>query len=535
LIDRNDEDMRLITDNFVLMFPDTTEKVPEIHNVTSNQALIDYISYLGNLNTLKRQIDINSRDNMTDTQRSYIVRFLEDVFVGVDDHLVSEYDYDWPDFVNQILCLRGDIGAICIPREDEEGEFIPDIRPVDTRYVECQKKRNDYLWWTYEMMRDYDLVIDEYPDLKDKVRKPVGKRGSINDKLQVRMDWTPDWHTVVVEDKIALQEVNPYGFVGACDQSSGLGLNIIHNEAVKHKRESIFWMNRKLYKIESEYLTVLRNQTLDQFRSGTLGISSDPNVMGPDIEQGEHVFGMRQHKPLPGKTNIIRTPVEPMSNASIVHRDLLLSKLSRGGTNDLDLGNASNHEYTRFQITDQTEKKMKTLRLLLKAKSLFMRKVCRTLVRQLDALAFNDELWVGEYGAENKYSLRKVTSGKFSIRVNYSANDPVMNLVNLETAKVQKGLGFSDDFTGRETMGVEDWDKEVRQRNLEALEKGDPIIALFNVVLDLIEDERDEEAKIEEARLLPMIKQLAMSGQMNPNLMGAMQQQGRPQGQPQEG
>ena len=528
LHERMDNDMRLITDNFELKYPDTNEKVPEIHNVTSSQALIDFLSALGDLASVSRQIDINGE--MGDTQRALRAEFFDELFISVDEFVSREFGWEWSNYIDQLLLMRGGIDARILLRE-QDGEFVPDILPVDIRYREMKKGKNGLIWWTHYTERDVDVVKEEYPE----VTIALGKGGKVRKTVPVHDHWSPEKHIVIVDgSQDVVNEVNPYAFVPAVSQGSGWGLKLAHDDATKHNDESVFWENRNLYEVESEFMTIARNTHLDLFRPTTVGRSTEPGKAGPEIDRAAR-YGIGKHAALPANSWIERMLQPDTFNlASTVHRDLLIQKLSRGGTNDLDLGNQQG-ERSRFQITDQSQKKQKKLRLPLKAKALFMRQVCRMVVMELEALKFKNTLRVGEIGSEREYRLKQIM-GKYSIAVNYSIKDPVQDLVNIETAMSQKQLGYSDDHIGRVTLGFEDFDAEKQQRTIEMAERSDPLLALFNLALYFIErDEEgdDEKAKLVEARLLPMIKQLAMSGQMNPNLMAAMQQQGRPQQQPQ--
>ncbi len=523
---RHDGDMELLTEEFKLRYPGSDQLVPEIHNVTSSQPLIDFLSILGNLDTVSRQIDING--GMSDTERAARAEFFENLFISVDDLLSREFGWEWSSWVDQLFCLRGGVDARIQLREDDNG-FVPDIMPCDIRYRTMMKGKDGILWWNYVTERDVEIVEDEYPGVNIR----PGRAGSKKKKVPILDRWSEDKHIVIVDNNDdVVNEPNPYGFVPVVSQSSGLGLKLFHETAIEHNAESMFWENRDLYEVESEFMTLARNTHLRLFDPSTVGMSDDPETMGPDIDPQNKRFG--GHVQLPPKTKIdhLLAP-ETFNLSTTIHRDILGAKMSRGGANDLDIG-TSDREYSRFQITDQTEKKRKKIRMILKAKSMLMRQICRMVVMELDALKFSGKLKVGEYGAEKEYDLKKIT-GDYSIQVNYSINDPVMDLVNLETAQIQQGMGFSQDFINRQTMGVEDYDSEKAQREMERAEQADPILALFNLTLIYIDeskeadDEADKKARLTEKKLLPLIQQQAQQGQPQPGLQGAVQS-AKPQG-----
>lgn len=509
---RQDEDESLLIDDYVLRFPDG-EVVPNVLPTTSNQPMVDLINTLANLDIAEMHIEIEG-DELAEGFGAKLEDFFNDLLLTIDDNMSARFKRHFQSWVDFYICTRGEIAALGIMREEKE-RFYPDVVPHDTRYTRSKQGRDGPLWMSFEYERDREVILDEYPDA-DLPSKSSGATAST--KYKVLNYWSKIENVILIDGKEAYRQDNPFEKLGnlavpGLITGSGMGLMFDNADSFKHQNESIFWGNRRIYPIISEMLCIDRNDFVANFRPDTVGVSSIPNEEGPDLDKGEYPWGTGRHTPLsPGGSIQRAIPADNINDRGRLYREFALKQASQAGSHDIDLGNSS-RQYSMLQITDFTEKKRKTLKPIFDAKVLFYRSLLSMAVEQMQVLSYSGPIMLGKRGAEKEYKISDI-KGRYFIDVRFGGKDPIKDLAAMDQAANLKKLDLvADDYIRRDILEMDEPDNAKRDHRIQQAEMTDDVLRLINLGVAYIEEDNDLEAKVIQARVIPMLKQLAAQGQ----------------------
>ena len=166
LFKRMDDDRKLaILDPYEMTQLDG-QKTPEVINVTMNEAMVFLGRAASIMNGANMQRIVYGK-GLSDNDTTTIENFYRDIYYANDLMLANAIFTSLYGFLIEQILVRGHIAALCLMRTDEkEDKFIPDIRPIDTRYFMYETDTQGLIWGAPEVWRtkaqierDWGIII----------------------------------------------------------------------------------------------------------------------------------------------------------------------------------------------------------------------------------------------------------------------------------------------------------------------------------------------------------------------------------------
>ncbi|KKK96849.1 hypothetical protein LCGC14_2658660, partial [marine sediment metagenome] len=143
------------------------QPTPDVINVTMNEAMVFAGRAAAIMSGANMQRIVYGRE-LSDTDTTTIEEFYRDIYYANDLMLANSLFTSLYGFLIEQILIRGSIAARCLMRTEggENGKFIPDIMPLDTRYFPYETDSQGLIWGAYEttrtkaqIERDYGIVI----------------------------------------------------------------------------------------------------------------------------------------------------------------------------------------------------------------------------------------------------------------------------------------------------------------------------------------------------------------------------------------
>jgi len=430
LFDRHDVDL----DSYwnvpyeMKMITDKTKPVPQIVNMTLNDAALFAFRSIGILQAANPQTIVSSKERK---RNSYIEEFLENYYLTVDEKMgnraiIGQYPYQ-----AEKSCIRGSLAAQVLNRK-EKGKPVVDIRPLDTRYGWYDMGMDGLNWYAY-------LTRQSKTYIQEKLDKDIGeeKDALVYDVYtrKKHLAWVGQGDTAEQRK----DETHPYadendgeGYVPIIFKKVPSGSMLADPENVAHEGESIFALNRLLYPEMNRLATVLSNLTMASF----FGARQYASEAGEKANPEDLPFGLGVVASVEKGGGYSLIPVNDIRNASRLEYAMLEGRLQRGSLPNIDYGNLS-FPLSGAAIYRLTESKDMIFIPRLQCFAEFYRAMSRMVIKQIIQMGLPIEL--GDEGFRTEYQPEKL-KGSYKIEYKYFSESREQKLAEITEAQAMRGV-----------------------------------------------------------------------------------------------
>jgi len=235
------------------------QAIPGIINITLNDPALFAANVISGLGATKQQVVVETEDKKLDT--AYIEDFQKAMLNAANLRLRKAGRPPLSPFWDEQFSVRGRAAARCLVQE-VDGELVPDIIPLDTRYFTYEMGVDGMLWGAYKTSRKKALIESEY-------------EVTVSGKEAIVLDfWNDKINEVYVADKLVFEQENPYGYPLFVFQVVSLGSMLQDTDALKHHGESIFFLIRDIIPELNRLVSILQTLNMATFAGAKMYASS---------------------------------------------------------------------------------------------------------------------------------------------------------------------------------------------------------------------------------------------------------------------
>ncbi len=448
------------------------EALPGSVSVTTNKAGVFYDSYKSTLSTMKRQCLV---EGLSDEKNHKAEQFADDLLYTLDQSLSVSLDL-W--FAEQI-CLRTGVGIKL--QLDSERNFQPSL--VDMRWCTYQEGRGrDYKWIADSTIRDGASIIEEYKNIKGVDLSIVPEDGK---DLHFDDYWDGEKREVWVEERKLLTEENTYGCLPYVIVLPLIGTFIQDKGYIKHRYESIFWLNRNLYDEWHRLASLLQSMGIKNYKQPFAQEKEDPVVSDPYPD----VAGQNQAY----RKGEIPQPIEQpdLSRAFLQSWSNLNNMLEMGGQSDAEMG-LSNLDRPGIWYTQVSAIRIRRIMPRINAISMMYSKIVQLAIKELKTIKGKPKL-----GRKKMVYAELPDLDDITIDYRLMPDDKVMRVVNeARSMQLVGSLSLYDRL--KDVIQHEDPDGAIDRLRAEEAERANPIIFYYNMskrLLDVAKTKTGDEKK----------------------------------------
>jgi len=477
---------------------DTGKPSKDVVNITLNEAKVFADRVQAFMNEASMQTIAEGR-HLQDSETTLIENFDADIRYNIDMQIVARDISSLFAFLIEQACIRGILAARYISWENN-GVFVPDLLPCDSRFLVYEYGRKDLAQAAFKTVRSKAAIEADYPLAINKID---GSKGGIwehwNDKVgEIWLSSPADIPSATEGIKIDEKE-NIFGYVPFIIQGVGAGTMLQDEVSSGHRFESIFAADRFLY----EHLNMLGSILQ------TLNYMTFNNVHQWESEAGT----MAKNPPKPGTRKTIAidkgtrglfpVAVNDVNNATRMFYALLMGAIQRGSLPNVDYGNLT-FPLSAVAISKLTQTKDAIFAPRLNAIAWFYRKLHYMIRDQYVKGGYQAE--IGEEGMERTYNAADLDK-KYKISFRFHAVSPEQDIANYAVAAQARAVGISQHTTFRDIIKLQDPEGEMMKSRAERVEQLDPIIGLFRYGHALI-DQGSEQSFMESELVIDQVEKM---------------------------
>ncbi len=504
-----DEDLRNLT-KYKMRTLDDTADMTGVANVTLPLPTLVISKTIAKLIGVQRQPQVLSED-MEDKDTTLIEEFIEDAEFEIDAYLNLRGEVPAFNFNSDIACARGRVAEQIVTRL-EDGEYITDVRPLDTLYFRYMMGSKGMLWGCPTTWRSREWLEADYPEEMSKIGLPhqTGYKGGEN-LYEVRDLWTR---------KSKIREAENIIYVGGKEIKRSLSKDVLGypidyppfnvqvvptgsvlkgRDSLKHSGESVYETLRHIFPERNFVATTLKTLNYNLFKPGL----TQENEEGATGTPPEKYPGTPGEYTMIGKGEKIQPVFTPDIRAyTTLYDDTTKEIMEMAGYSSLDFGVLS-WPLSGTAMAMRQQGKIELLTPRLQALALLYQARYRMMIRQI--MAIGQTIKLGEEGHRRTYEPSQL-KGEYTIKFRYHTTSKA-EMASDATIANSMGDTVPEDYKRREIHKLADPDGAKMQVDIERLEATNPIVRLYTDCKNLINAERDIEAKAVEMELLALIRQ----------------------------
>lgn len=482
---RMDEDAQLAHQSEYKLRDKYGREIPDVISVTTNEAAVFLNAIVAMIQESTWQTRVEGR--ISDKQCTKVEEFIDHLLRRADDNLLAQGKPQmFPFFANHI-CARGWVGARVLTRKTDDGGLMPEILPVDVRYLLFERGGYGLRWAAIKTERTPEQIMAEY-DIE------------VDSEKTVIDYWDSEQELVFIEKDVVKRNKNPYGFVPFVVQPSSAGFMLWDDTYASAEGESIFALNRNLYEEFNRLVSI--DQTLamqaimpsyeKQSKEFTNENTPYPNKIGAvfDVMEGENY-------------RLIERP--DLNQASQVAHQNIAGGLQRGGINNIDLGNIT-FPTSAVWISEQTEIRNKLVAPRISALGVFYERIADMLIREFYNAGAVDSFVVNPSPSVEFKASDIPDPNLFKITMRLMSNNKKQEIANVTVASQARGL-VSRETLIREVLAVQDPEMELSRLEAEDAEQLEPALKLFRMACAKVDqaDVEENSVKADQLRLESMM------------------------------
>jgi hypothetical protein len=485
--------------------PNDTKKMEGVANVTlpDSQSFANKAKAL--LGGLDMQRIVEGRD-MTDKQTTKVEELLADIYYMIDERLVKQGKLGLDAFTNEQDCVRGRIPARSCVRIDKEGNFIPDILPLDARCFVSDNDGEDMAWGAPWFRQSKTQIEREYNKKGDRAVK-------VEPFNEVVDFWDVEKNVVFVDKQIVREQPNLYKYPPFVEAIVPFGSMFGTESAMAHRGESIFWPNRTLWDEKNRIVTILTTLTIEALRGG-MQLKSKQGI-GAEKPK-ESPYGAEKVNPVDIEGGYFSMPINDIKNATRLLYSIIEADLQKTGFTALDYGSLT-FPLAAITVTKLTIARNDIMLPHVQAKAVFNQALSRMIIDQ--CLMLNQTLKLGQPGSQNTYSSNDL-KGDYTITYRFLNIAKEQTVADLSIANSAQGY-LSGDTIRRDVLKLKDPDGEKVKFESEQAERVDEVLFLYRRASSLLEGKKvtlknQVEAYILAQRIVTILKQRQAMGALSP-------------------
>lgn len=486
---RYDTDKDLYQLKPYVMKDDKGKAVEDIINVTFNdpRTLVDFIISI--LNKAEMQIVVEA-EKMEDKESTFIEDFFRDMLLAVDDRLFYRGIPSMFAYHAEKICVRGASALRCTLRS-RNGEFVPDIIPLDPRWFVYEMGADGIAWGASLTRRTRAMLKREY-----------GKEISTDTAL-VTDYWDSERNVVYADEEVMQNVPNKYGKPPFIWVPSGAGSMLQDADSLRYMGESVLAPNRGLYPELNRFAS--QTVTLNQMSfEGAMQYESDA---GEQKVVKEYPGGRRKVTPVEKGGGFKAMPLNDIRAAGRLFYSMIYSRIQQGGLPTIDFGNLSFPLSGRMGAMLMDKDRIYLPRI--NALAILYQRLCLMIKEQYAKQGLKADL--GETGKRVSYPTSSIDKD-FSVKFKFFSTSPEEERVNYLMAAAAKGY-VSDDSIRRKIIKLQDPDGEKQEMEAEQAERIHPALFMYRRAHALVDEGKLLEAKMIAERGVQLLKQMQMVGQ----------------------
>ena len=497
-----DRDLYLLK-KFVLLDWNTKNPLRYACNVTFNDARIFADKIINLLIGSDMQTVIAGKELhlMPDKKTTVIEAFLDKaLYPAADIRLANRGVASLKAFHSDIACNRGRIATRCLVRTDEKG-FVPDLLPMDTRFLVYELDSDGLMWTSYNMDRSKARVKSEYGiDVSAKT-------------VEVKDVWDKDSNYVYVDKKLVKPEGSQHklGYVPVILTIAPTGSAMQDKDSLEFTGESIYALARGLFEEKNKLGSILQTLNMMTFR-GALQYMSKGGVLAPGPEEDPRAVGGVVSVDEGGGFTLV--PVNDIQEAAKLFYAVVDAAIQRGTLPAIDYGNL-NFPLSGSAIGLLASAKDPIFLPRLQMKGSHYRDLSKMAIKQ-----YIDKDLVLELGDDLEKYIYTPTElkGDWDISYKFFAKAPEDDIANLQTAMMAVEFYPMEDIH-RDILKDKDPQGTLSRFKSEQAEMSNPVLATYRqgrALAQEAEEEQDEErkrglgieAEIQYKKLAQMVQQI---------------------------
>jgi len=498
LFKRMDDDKALLYLSKYIMKDTAGNTIPGIINITLNDCAVFAANVIAALGGSSEQIVVESEDKKLDTH--YIEDFQRAAFASANERLRKQVKPQLDPFIDEQNCIRG-AGAARVLFREKGGALIPDIMPMDTRYLTYEVGVDGFDFTSYKMTRDKADIESEYPEAKGAVKG--------NDAI-VRDIWTPKVNEVWVEGKKVKDEENKRGYVPVCMQIVPLGSMLLDKDSYSHQGESIFFLIRDLIPELHRLVSITQTLNLAALKGAKQYASKEgTTAILPDRETYEEMGGMVAVDIGGGITLV---PIADIKRAAMLLHTMIETRIQRGSLSNLDLGIMGNQPWSAVALIEIGEGRDQIFLPRLGARGLLKQDIAAMFTQQVIDIGRSVDL--GTRGHKRTFDISKL-DGEYETSYKYFIKSPTIDIARFSIAGVAERY-YDLKTILSDILRAEDPEGIIRKRYYDMAEKVSPTILQTRIIKALIEEDTEDsqyEAELMSAEMGISVEQI-MAGEL---------------------
>ncbi|KKM75071.1 hypothetical protein LCGC14_1393950 [marine sediment metagenome] len=426
-------------------------KVDDVIHVTLNRPALFAAHVISSLMAASQQIQVKGQD-LKDEDTSPVEEFLKAVFRSADNLLLLRDEPMLIPFTDEQNCIRGRSAARVTVRM-VNGQLVPEILPLDTRYFTYEVGVDGILWGAYRTWRNIADIKSEYPEAKATgtitrffggIANMFTGRIPAQDMLEVVDLWDRHTNQVYVGGSLVREATeNKYGEPPFVVKRVPLGSMLKDRDNLGHEGESIFFLMRTIMPEFNRLASIFQTANINRVKGATqwhtkLGTQASLPESGGKMgtETAAEIGG-----------GYSKVPQDDMGQTGRLMHSWLSEDLQSGSLSQADLGNA-NFPMPGVAIIALAEASGEVFLPRLETKGVLFRLISEMVIRQTLALGL-PSVDLGTKGHEQRYEVAPLENS-YNIDFLYTVKNPQLDVALLGVAESSER--FFDRRTTLETV-----------------------------------------------------------------------------------
>ncbi len=461
---------------------ETKKPAKDVVNITMNDPKVFADRAQAFMNEATMQTVVQGK-HISDTDTTLVENFDADIRYEIDQKLMLREITSLFSFLIEQSCIRGTLAARYVSWEDE-GRFVPDLLPCDSRYLVYEYGSMDLDFGAFKTVRSRASILQDYPKANFEGTSKKGGIWEYWDKDKGEIWLTSPTGIDPASGQLLDEKENKFGRPPFIIQGVGTGSMLQDEDSMEHRHESIFSNNRLLY----EHLNMLGSilQTLNYMTFNRVHLwESDAGTSATKPPKP----GTRKTIPIDkGTRGLFPVEISDIKNATRLFYALILGAIQRGALPNIDYGNLT-FPLSAVAISKLTATKDAIFSPRLQAIAWFYRQLHYMIKDQYIQGGYEAEL--GETGVERIYKASDLDK-KYKISYKFHSVSPEQDIANYAVAQQALAVGMSRHTVFTNILRLQDPNGEIMKSRAERAEQLDPVIGLFRYGHALIDQGTDE-------------------------------------------
>ncbi len=304
-------------------------KMPDVYHVTLLDAPMFAKKAVDRIISVSRQTLVEPASSgraVSDRRAAVVESFLDDLQLEIDARLACRGELDAFSQHAFFTCYRGPCVEQVLLRLDN-GELVPDSRPIDPRYFTYEQSDDGLTWGCVETVRGKAAIKAEYGV------EVAGRTAVVLDF------WNDELEVVFVDGKKVAENANPYGYAPFVISFPASTIPLKDQGSIKYKGDSILHTLRDdaghyLFEEKNYIASILKTLAMENLK---------PAQQLPASEAAEYQPLPENGYPAPGEVIQVKSPMLPVQKgdvkgATLKYYDMVETQLRQSTYSSLDYG-----------------------------------------------------------------------------------------------------------------------------------------------------------------------------------------------------